>query len=157
VKFDAKALTVESSWPVAPSCTQPTSMAIDRDHRRLFVGCRGKQFIALNADTGQILATLPIGQGTDAATFDSDSHLVFISNGEGTITVIQQESPDKYTVVDTVKTEEGAKTMGLDSKTHHLFLSTADRTTPPAPAPGEQPAARVVMPGTFRLLVMGKE
>ena len=156
VKVNSRTLQVEDSWPVPP-CHQPTSMAIDTRNMRLFIGCRGKQFVALNAETGKIITTLPIGGGTDAAAFDPKTRLVFISNGEGTITIIQQESPDKYRVLQTVKTEEGAKTMALDLKTHKLFLSTADRTTPPPPAPGEQAAARVVVPGTFRVLVVGKQ
>ncbi|MSO20255.1 MAG: YncE family protein [Acidobacteria bacterium] len=156
VKFDSKKLEITDSWPVAPACTQPTSMAIDRKNSRLFVGCRGKQFIVMNTETGKVLTTLPIGQGTDAATYDPDTRLIFISNGEGTVTIIHQETPDKYTIVETLKTEEGAKTMALDLKTHRIYVATADRSTPPAPAPGEQPAARVVAPGTFRVLMYDK-
>lgn len=155
VKFDSQKLAIMDSWPV-PACHEPTSMAIDPKNQRLFIGCRGKQFIALNLETGKTVTTLPIGAGTDAAAFDPETRLIFISNGEGTITVIQQESADKYKVLDNVKTAEGAKTMGLDLKTHKLFVSTAERSAAVPPAPGEQPAARVVTPGTFKVLVVEK-
>jgi hypothetical protein len=92
----------------------------------LFIGCRSKVMAVMNADTGQVIATLPIGDHVDATAFDPESRLVFNSNGEGTITVIHQDSPDKYSVVENVKTLPKAKTMALDPKTHRLFLSTAE-------------------------------
>jgi DNA-binding beta-propeller fold protein YncE len=99
---------------------------MDRPNRRLFIGCRSKVMAVMNADTGQVIATLPIGDHVDATAFDPDSRLVFNSNGEGTVTVIHQDSPDKYSVVENVKTLPKAKTMALDPKTHRLFLSTAE-------------------------------
>ena len=155
-KFDSRSLTVDESWPTAP-CQQPTSIAIDPKNQRLFVGCRGKAptLVVMNAENGKIITTLPIGDGTDAAAFDPETRLVFTSNGEGTVTVIQQESADEYKVVENVKTEPGARTMALDLKTHKLFLITADRTTSPAPA--GQTARAEVVPGTFRVLVVGRE
>ena len=155
-KFDSRKLAVEESWPTAP-CHEPTSMAIDAKNRRLFVGCRGQAPLLLVMDTenGKIITTLPIGNGTDAAGFDPGTRMVFTSNGEGTITVVQQESADKYTVADTVKTEPGARTMALDLKTHKLFLITADRKTLPA-SPG-QAARTEVVPGSFRVLVVGRQ
>ena len=125
LKIDSRKLTVEQRWPTAP-CASPSSMAIDRANHRLFVGCRSKVMAVMNADTGKVITTLPIGDHVDATAFDPETKLVFNSNGEGTITVIRQDGPDKYSVVETVKTLPKAKTMALDPKTHRLFLSTAE-------------------------------
>jgi YVTN family beta-propeller protein len=125
LKINAKSLKVEQRWPTAP-CASPSSIAMDRPNRRLFIGCRSKVMAVMNADTGQIVTTLPIGDHVDATAFDPDSRLIFNSNGEGTITVIHEDSPDKYSVVENVKTLPKAKTMALDPKTHQLFLSTAE-------------------------------
>jgi YVTN family beta-propeller protein len=136
LKIDARKLTVEQRWPTAP-CTAPSSMAMDLDNRRLFLGCRSKVMAVLDADTGKVITTLPIGDHVDATVFDTETKLIFNSNGEGTITVIHQDGPDKYSVVETVKTAPKAKTMALDPKTHQLFLSTAEN-------------------GQFEVLVVGK-
>ncbi len=136
VKINSRNLAVEQRWPVAP-CEAPSSMAMDRTKRRLFIGCRSKVMAVVDADSGKVIVTLPIGDHVDATAFDSDSHLIFNSNGEGTITVIHQDTPDKYTVVETVKTLPRAKTMALDPRTHQLFLSTAED-------------------GQFEVLVVGK-
>jgi len=125
VKIDSRNLKVEARWPTAP-CQSPSSMAMDREHHRLFIGCRSKVMAVMNSDTGQVITTLPIGDHVDATAFDSEKRLIFNSNGEGTITVIHQDSPDKYSVVESVKTVPRAKTMALDPKTHQLFLSTAE-------------------------------
>ena len=125
LKINSRSLKVEQRWPTAP-CASPSSMAMDRPNRRLFVGCRSKVMAVMNADTGQVITTLPIGDHVDATAFDPDSRLIFNSNGEGTITVIHQDSPDKFSVVENVKTLPRAKTMTLDPKTHQLFLSTAE-------------------------------
>jgi YVTN family beta-propeller protein len=125
VKIDARKLSVEQRWPTAP-CQSPSSMAIDRANRRLFIGCRSKVMAVMNADNGKVITTLPIGDHVDATAYDSDSRLIFNSNGEGTVTVIRQENPDTYSVLETVKTVPKAKTMALDPKTHQLFLSTAE-------------------------------
>jgi YVTN family beta-propeller protein len=125
LRINARSLKVEQRWPTAP-CASPSSMAMDRPNRRLFIGCRNKLMVVVNADTGQVIATLPIGDHVDATAFDSASRLIFNSNGEGTITVIHQDSPDKYSVVENVKTLPRAKTMALDPTTHRLFLSTAE-------------------------------
>jgi YVTN family beta-propeller protein len=125
LKINSRTLKVEQRWPTAP-CASPSSIAMDRANRRLFIGCRSKVMAVMNADTGQVIATLPIGDHVDATAFDPASRLVFNSNGEGTITVIRQDSPGKYSVVENVKTLPKAKTMALDPKTHRLFLSTAE-------------------------------
>ncbi|HUD63852.1 MAG TPA: YncE family protein [Candidatus Sulfotelmatobacter sp.] len=125
LKINASDLKVEQRWPTAP-CSSPSSMAMDRANRRLFLGCRSKVMAVLNADTGKVITTLPIGDHVDATAFDTETRMVFNSNGEGTVTVIHQDDPDKYSVVETVKTAPRAKTMALDPKTHRLFLSTAE-------------------------------
>jgi DNA-binding beta-propeller fold protein YncE len=125
LKINSKTLKVEQRWPTAP-CASPSSMAIDKENRRLFLGCRSKVMAVMNADTGQVITTLPIGDHVDATVFDVASRLIFNSNSEGSITVIHQDSPDKYSVVETVKTLPRAKTMALDLKTHQLFLSTTE-------------------------------
>jgi YVTN family beta-propeller protein len=125
LKINSREPKVEQRWPTAP-CTAPSSMAMDRANRRLFLGCRSKVMAVVNADTGKVITTLPIGDHVDATAFDTETKLIFNSNGEGTITVIHQDSPDKYSVVETVKTAPKAKTMALDPKTHRLFLSTAE-------------------------------
>jgi DNA-binding beta-propeller fold protein YncE len=125
LKINASDLKVEQRWPTAP-CSSPSSMAMDRANRRLFLGCRSKVMAVLNADTGKVITTLPIGDHVDATAFDTETRMIFNSNGEGTVTVIHQDDPDKYSVVETVKTAPRAKTMALDPKTHRLFLSTAE-------------------------------
>ena len=136
VKIDANKLTVERRWPTAP-CASPSSMAIDRTNHRLFLGCRSKVMAVMNADTGQLITTLPIGDHVDATAFDPETKLIFNSNGEGSVTVIHHDGADKYSAVETVKTLPRAKTMALDPKTHQLFLSTAES-------------------GQFEVLVVGK-
>ena len=125
VRIDSRNLKVEQRWPTGP-CESPSSMAMDRPNRRLFIGCRSKVMAVMNADNGKVITTLPIGDHVDATAFDPKSRLIFNSNGGGTITVIHQDSPDKYSVVESVKTAPRAKTMALDPKTHQLFLSTAE-------------------------------
>lgn len=136
LKINSRELKVEQRWPTGP-CSSPSSMAMDQTNRRLFVGCRSKVMAVLDADSGKIIATLPIGDHVDATAFDPGTKLIFNSNGEGTITVIHQDSPDRYSVVETVKTAPRAKTMAFDPKTHLLFLSTAEN-------------------GQFEVLVVGK-
>jgi YVTN family beta-propeller protein len=125
LKIDSRKLTVDKRWPVAP-CASPSSLAIDRANRRLFIGCRSKVMAVMNADTGRIVTTLPIGDHVDATAFDPQTKLIFNANGEGTITVIREDGPDRYSVVETVKTLPKAKTLALDPKTHRVFLSTAE-------------------------------
>jgi YVTN family beta-propeller protein len=122
VHFDAKTLKVLHHWPLAP-CATPTAMAIDPATRRLFVGCRGgKLLTVLDADSGKIVTTAPIGERVDAGAFDPATKLVFMSTGDGNVSIYHQDSADKYTLVENVVTAPGAKTMGLDLKTHNLFV-----------------------------------
>ena len=125
LKINSRELKVEQRWPTAP-CASPSSMAMDRANRRLFLGCRSRVMAVVNAEDGQVIATLPIGDHVDATAFDPETKLIFNSNGDGTITVIHEDSPDKYSFVETVKTVPRTKTMALDPNTHRLFLSTAE-------------------------------
>ncbi|HEY0407993.1 MAG TPA: hypothetical protein VGC89_19815 [Pyrinomonadaceae bacterium] len=155
VKFDAHKLAIEARWPLAPG-EEPTGLALDRKHARLFAACANKQLAVLNADNGHLITTLPIGSGVDAASFDPDTNTVFSSNGDGTLTVIHEDAPDKYRVMDNVLTQKGARTLTLDAKTHQIFLVSADFGPPPAPTP-ERPRPRPsIVPGSFALLVVGK-
>jgi DNA-binding beta-propeller fold protein YncE len=152
LKIDARNLKVLERWPLAPGKT-PTGLAMDRRNHRLFVGCRSKHQVVLNSDTGKVVTTLPIGDGVDACAFDPETGLVFSSCRDGTVTVIHQENPDDYKVVETVKTRPGSKTMALDPKTHRLFLPGADFNPPPKDNPRARPST---IPGTFVVLVFGQ-
>ena len=156
VEFDSKKLgAVLARWPIAPG-EEPSGLAIDRKHARLFSTGANKTLAVLDAETGKVVTTLPIGGGVDAAGFDPDLGLAFSSNGEGTLTVIHEDSPDKFTVLENVATRRGARTMALDPKTHRVFLVTAEFGPPPAPTP-ERPRPRPsVVPGSFTLLVLGR-
>ena len=155
VALDSRKLAVTSTWPLAP-CEEPSGMAMDRKHRRLFVGCGNKMMAVVNADSGQVVTTLPIGSGVDANGFDPKSELAFSSNGDGTLTVVHEDSPGKFSVVDSVATARGARTMALDEKTHNVFLVTAQFGPPPAPTPDRPRPRPSIVPGTFMLLVVGK-
>jgi DNA-binding beta-propeller fold protein YncE len=149
VKIDARKLAVLDRWPVAPGETT-VSLAMDTKNRRLFIGCENKLVVVMNADNGKVVDKQPIGARVDASAFDPETRLVFCSNGEGTVTVIHQDDPDRYEVVETVKTQPGSKTMALDAKTHKLFIPAA-KFKPAAPN-----ARPTMEPGTFSVLVYGK-
>jgi DNA-binding beta-propeller fold protein YncE len=151
LEIDSKTLKVLNRWPLAPG-ESPSAMAIDRGHHRLFIGCHNRLMVVMDADRGRVVATPAIGQGVDAARFDPSTQLVFSSNGEGSLTVVHEDSPDQYTVVDNVKTERGARTMELDPKTHRVYTVTADL----GPQPSEPHQPPTMMPGSFRLLVFGQ-
>jgi YVTN family beta-propeller protein len=123
VRLDSKALKIANRWPVAP-CGSPSSMAFDALSRRIFVGCRNHLMAVVNADSGRVVATYPIGDHVDASAFDPETKLVFNSLGEGNIAIFHQDSPDKYTFIENVRTAQGSKTMALDLKTHRLFVPT---------------------------------
>jgi DNA-binding beta-propeller fold protein YncE len=153
--LDSRTLTVKAHWPLKP-CEEPSGMAIDRQHRRLLSGCHNKMAAILDADSGKVVATVPIGEGVDANAFDPATRLGFSSNGDGTLTVLHEDSPDHFTVVENVPTRRSARTMALDEKTHKLFLSAAQFGPAPAPT-AEQPRPRPpVLPNTFVVLVVGR-
>ena len=154
VEFDTKTLKVLGNFPL-PNCDEPTGMSIDRVHQRLFIGCHSKVMLVTSYD-GKIVASVPIGEGVDAGNFDPTTQLAFASCGDGTITVAHEDSPDKYTVVDTISTQRGARTMTLDTGNHNLYTVTSDLGPPPA-ATTENPHPRPTqIPGTFTLMIYGK-
>jgi WD40 repeat protein len=153
--IDPSKLEVKAKWPLAP-CTEPTGLSIDRKHRRLFVGCDNKMMAVVDADSGKVVATPEIGEGVDATRFDPETGLAFASCGEdGVLTVLKEESPDKFTA-ENIPTEQGARTMALDEKTHSIFVVTA-KFGPPPPATADNPHPRhTILPDTFVVLVVGK-
>jgi len=154
-EIDARTMEVKSRWPTAPSGGS-TALAIDREHRRLFSAGRNPQvLVVMDADTGKVVQSFPITSGTDAAAYDPETQLIFVSTREGNIHIFHEDSPDQFSVVDTVKTQYGAKTMGLDTKTHNLFLDTADFAPAPASASGR--GGRQPVPGSFHVLVYGRD
>lgn len=157
LEIDSKNLKVLNRWPLAP-CDSPSGLAMDTEHRRLFVGCHNKMMAVLDADSGKVVATVPIGEGVDANRFDPGTQLAFSSNGggDGTLTVVHEDSPDKYTVVQNVTTQRGARTMEVDPTNHNVFLVTAEfGPPPPAAQPGERRRPSMV-PGSFTLLAFGQ-
>jgi DNA-binding beta-propeller fold protein YncE len=156
LKLDAVDLKVLETWPVAP-CQGPSSMDMDREHARIFIGCRGGLMIVVDATTGKIVASNPIGEGVDAAEFDPKAGLVYFSTGaDGALWIFREESPNQYTLVENAKTQAGARTMALDRKTGRVYLAVADLGQRPAPTP-ENPRPRPpVIPGTFSVLVLGQ-
>ena len=153
--LDAEKLAVKERWDL-PGCDEPSGLAMDQKNRRLFVGCGNKKMPIVNADNGKIITTLPIGDGVDATAFDEGTGLAFASCGEGVLTVVREESPDKFSVAENVKTQKGARTMALDSKTHKVYTVTATFGPPPAPS-ADQPHPRpAILPDTFVVLVLGK-
>jgi DNA-binding beta-propeller fold protein YncE len=157
MEIDSKALTVLNKWPLAP-CEEPSGLAMDTKTRRLFSGCDNKMMSVMDADTGKVVTTVPIGAGVDATWFDPGTKYVFNSCGQdGVLTVIHEDSPDKYTVVENVTTEKGARTMALDSKTHTVYLALAEvEMLPPAAGDAKGRPRRKVQPGTFGLLEFGR-
>ena len=151
VALDARTLQVTATFSLAPH-KEPAGTAMDPVTRRIFVGCRSESFLVLNADTGKIVATFPMGARNDAVKFDPGSKLAFASNGDGTLAVVRVESADKFTFVETVTTEFGARTMAVDTKTHRLFLPSADYE--PAALKEKATARRKMVPGSFRVLVL---
>jgi len=154
--LDSRALKIKARWPVAPAGL-PTSMAMDRQHRRLFIGARNpKLMVVMNADSGSVIKMFEIGDRVDANAYEPGTGQVFAATREGTLHIFHEDSPDNFSMVETIKTEFGAKTMGLDPKTHNLYLDTSDFGPPTAPTaeqPNPQPTAIL---GTFRLLVYGR-
>ena len=157
VVIDSKKLTVKARWPVAPG-DEPSGLAFDRTHRRLFIGCGGNnKMVIMNADNGKVIVALPIGPGVDACGFDPATGLAFSSNGQdGTLTVVHEDSPDKFTVVENAKTEPRARTMAVDLKTHNVIVVTAQYGPTPAATAGQPRPRPQMVPDSFTVLVYGR-
>ena len=155
--IDMKTHAVTATWLLAPG-QEPTGMAFDAVHHRLFVGCHNKLMTMLDSDTGKVVAKTPIGAGVDACAFDDATQLAFASCGDGTITIAKEEALDKLAIVQTLTTERGARTMALDPGTHRIYTCTAQIApdTGPSPSPGERRRPNYVL-GTFHVLVYGME
>ena len=153
--LDTRTLKPVARWPLWPG-TEPTGLAIDRERHRLFAVCADSVMIVMDSENGRVIASLPIGRGVDAAGFDPATRRAYSSNGVGSLTVVQEESPDSIRVLENVATQPGARTMALDEKSHRVLLVSANFGPPPAPTP-ERPHPRgPVLPGSFVLLVYGE-
>jgi len=156
VRFDPRELKIKNRWPLAP-CESPSGLAIDTEKHRLFSVCENEIMAVVDAESGRVVATVPTGAGTDAAAFDPQTKLAFASNGgSGTLSVIQQKTADEYLTVADVKTQRGARTMALDTKTHTVYLSDADFGPAPAPTPQNAHPRPQILPGSFKLLVVSQ-
>ncbi|HWX55512.1 MAG TPA: YncE family protein [Verrucomicrobiae bacterium] len=153
--IDAAKAKVVNTWPLT-GCEEPSGLAMDQKHRRLFAGCHNKVMAVMNADTGKVVATVPIGEGVDANGFDPETQLAFSSNGDGTLTVVHEDSPDKFTVVDNAATQRSARTMAVNPSNHEVYLVAAEIEEQP-PAEGQTRPRRQMKPGSFTLLVMEKK
>ncbi len=138
--INGKTLQVENSWPIAPG-GEASGLAIDIENNLLFAVCDNKLMIALDATTGKVVASLPIGEHVDGAAFDPTLKCAYSSNGEGTMTVVKEESKDNFKVLENVVTQRGARTITVDKKTHHIYLPTAEFGEAPA-ATADNPRPR---------------
>lgn len=152
-EIDASTMKVVRRWSLAP-CQSPSGLAIDREHHRLFSGCHNQVMAISDAQAGKVVATVPIGQGVDANRFDPGTQLAFASTGDGTITVVHEDGPDTYTVVASVPTKRGARTMEVDLSSHVVYTVTADFGPMPAPTADRPRPRPPILPGTFALLVL---
>lgn len=155
VPIDSKKLTAGTHWSVAPG-EDPSGMAIDPKTHRLFIVCGNKKMVIMDAGTGKVVGSVETGDGTDAAGFDPSSKLAFSSNGEGTLTVVSENGGDKYAVAENIKTERGARTMALDTKTHKVYLAVAKYGEAPAPTAAQPRPRAPMLPNSFAILVYGK-
>jgi DNA-binding beta-propeller fold protein YncE len=152
VEIDAKTATVARRWSTAP-CKQPVPMTIDTAHHRLFSGCRSGVMAVSDYQAGKVVATLPIGTGVDGAGFDAASGDAFASNADGTLTVIHQDSADRYHVLENVQTPQGSRNMGLDPTNHRVYIVSAKFGPVPAGGRGRGP----VLPGSFTLMTIERD
>jgi DNA-binding beta-propeller fold protein YncE len=155
VELDSKSMTVLAHWPLDP-CKDPSGLAMDAKHRRLFAGCANKMMAVIDADSGKVLATPPIGAGVDSNQFDPETGFAFASNGSGTLTVVHEDTPDQFSVVEDVPTQQGARTMALDPKTHEVYLVTGQFASPTAPMPDNPHPRPSLVPDSFVVLVFAR-
>ena len=151
-EIDAKTLTVTHTWPLAP-CTEPSGLAIDRAHHRLFSVCDNQKMVVVDDQSGKVVASVDIGKGVDGAAFDEGKQNAFSSNGaDGTLTVVHEVNPDKFEVLETVTTARGARTITLDEKTHAVYMPTAKFGPPPEPTPDRPRPRPTILPDSFEVI-----
>ena len=154
VKFDANTLKIENTWPLAP-CESPSGLAIDAVHEILIVGCHNKLMAFVDGNSGKVLGTVPIGQGVDANRFDPVTGYAFASCGDGSLTIAHEDSPTKFSPVETIQTQRGARTMALDYATHTVYLVTAEFGPAPAATADNPHPSPSFLPVSFNLLILG--
>jgi len=155
IAFDPKSLEVKQRFPIGVAKT-PTGLAYDAKTNRLFIGCRNEpKMVVMDAATGRVINSFPIGAGVDYAGFDPDAHLIFFSCGDGNLSIYREKSADVYEDAGAVKTQPSAKTMAFDPKTKKIFLPAAEYTEGPPAQPGGRPT-RTMKPGSFVIVVVGK-
>jgi DNA-binding beta-propeller fold protein YncE len=153
--LDARVMKVLARWPLG--CKEPSGLALDVEHRRLFSVCDEKQMAVVDADKGRVVAKVAIGEGPDAAAFDPERQIAFSSNGgDGTLTLVHESTPEKFEVIQTVATQRSARTMALDPKTHKVYLVAAEFGPRPSPTPQQPRPWPTVLPGSFTALVVGR-
>ena len=156
VAIDTKTHQVVNTWPIAPG-EEPSGMAMDVAHHRLFLGCGNKLMVMMDSENGKVVASVPIGEGVDANAFDPGTQYAFASCRDGTVTIAHEDAPDKLTVVQTLATARGSRTMALDPQTHKIYLAAAKFEAPAEGASAGGPRQRPRMvPGSFRILVYGR-
>lgn len=155
VALDSRTNTIKSRWPIAPA-EEATAMDMDVKHQRLFIGGRNKLLAIMDAETGKVIQTFPIGAGVDTNIYEPETGLLFTATREGTLHVFHEDAPDKFSVVETVKTEFGARNAALDTKTHRLFIDAADFGPTPEPTTEQPHPQPTPVSGTFRLLIYGR-
>lgn len=155
VTIDAKSMKVTKTTPIE-GCEEPASIAFDSTNRRLFIGCKNNTLAIVDADSGKAVAKLPIGEHVDATVFDAANHLIYAPTGDGVLTIVHQDSADKYTILDNVKTMRGAKTMAFDPKTGKIFLSTVENVPMTATAPPAPIGKVAYQPGPFVVITVEK-
>lgn len=153
VAFDAKKLMVRKRWLLA-GCEDPTGQAIDRAHQRLFAVCGNKVMVVINSTTGAPVATVPIGEGSDGVMFDEVRQLAFSANGDGSMTVVHEDSPDSYSVLQTLPTMSRARTLTIDPRTHLLYTVSAEFGATPTPTAAAPRRRAPMLPRTFTLLTI---
>ena len=153
--FDSRKLKVLKTSSLAPG-EEPTGLAIDRDHQRLFAGCANRLMVILDASSGGVVTTVPIGTGVDGTAFDPATQLAFSSNGEGTMTVIREETPRKFSVVENIMTKRGARTLTVDEKTHRIYTVSATFGPPPPPTPDRPRPRPTIEPESVTLYTIGR-
>ncbi|HEY4973087.1 MAG TPA: YncE family protein [Steroidobacteraceae bacterium] len=153
VAIDVRSHAIVDQWPIAPG-ESASGMAIDSAHHRLFIGCHNQRMLMLDSSDGRVIASVPIGAGVDSNAFDPGTLLAFSANGDGTVTIAHEDTPEQLSVVQTLATQPGARTMALDPSTHNIYLAVAQREPARAGA-GSSGVRPAIVPGSFRILVYG--